>query len=413
MDEDQWQCTSCTYMNSSEKYRCEMCNTSKKRERKRKRDIESPATRKAKRPKPFEDEKKPKRTYTRRKQKKKTVKKRRPPTPSPSPEVEDIEEDEEEEEEEKSEEEEQEPEQVEVPPLQPMTQEAPEPKKAETKQRAQMDKVIRKLEADFHNMPLKMINSVVIRDLLKSSEEDCKYFGARLTSRTYIIDSLLQKMITVLTNEPVAKQMKNVGVLHKFIKGLQRLVGTGAEAVFSAIFQEKLGEAAKIDGLPVKTVKRITDLLGTIKNQDYQNPERFQQGLDVPVTDFPGVDWAETVLGPYGEKRVEFEDKFNVRIRLEPGPTGYKGGPLKLLISSLQSWNVDFAKRALQEYMSVPANHKTKQDGTVAKKRWKQVLDKATKAHYYWHMDTNAVRWDAPPEGFQPVGNSPPANIGC
>jgi len=96
------------------------------------------------------------------------------------------------------------------------------------------------------------------------------------------------------------------------------------------------------------------------------------------------------------------------------GPGGYKQAPLKLLISSLQSWNVDFAKRALHEYMSRPANHKTKEDGTVAKKRWKQVLDKATKAHYYWHMDTNSVRWDAPPEGFQPVGNSsPPANIGC
>jgi len=321
MEEDKWQCSSCTYMNISEKYRCEMCNTSKKRERKRKRDIEASASRSAKRPKPFEDKKKPKRTYTRRKQKKKkvvkkrkpptpspspeVVKKRKPPTPSPSPEVDDIEDEQEEEEEEKSEEEEQEPMPVEVPPLQPMTQEAPEPKKAETKQKAQMDKVIRKLEADFHNMPLKTINSVVIRDLLKSSEEDCKYFGARLTSRTYICDSLLQKMITVLTNEPVAKQMvndlprlqKNVGVLHKFIKGLQRLVGTGTQCVFSEIFQEKLGEAAKIDGLPVKTVKRITDLLGTIKSQDYQNPERFQQDLGVPVTDFPGVDWAETVLG--------------------------------------------------------------------------------------------------------------------
>eukprot|EP00492_Amphilonche_elongata_P002971 TRINITY_DN3260_c0_g1_i1.p1 TRINITY_DN3260_c0_g1~~TRINITY_DN3260_c0_g1_i1.p1 ORF type:complete len:184 (+),score=44.47 TRINITY_DN3260_c0_g1_i1:630-1181(+) len=168
-------------------------------------------------------------------------------------------------------------------------------------------------------------------------------------------------MTEILKREPVAKQMKNVGVLHKFVKGLQRFVDTGHDAVFSAMFQEKLAEAAKIDGLPVKTVKRITDLLGTIKAPDYQSPVRYTEEVLVPVEKYgKEVDWPETILGPYGETRVEFEDKYSVHIRMDGkgAPGGHKMGPLKLLISSLQRWNTEFAKKALKEYMDRPANHK-------------------------------------------------------
>jgi len=366
-----------------------------------------------KRPKPFEDkEVNAKKTYTKRK-KKKAPKRKPKPKKQPSP----VEEVEFEVEEEKSEEQQLNQKryhtpiaQDEPPRLQTISRETP-PAQSPTSQpitKPTMDKVIRRLEADFHNLSLKQVNSIVIRDLLKSSEEDCIYFGRKLCDRTYILDALITKMIDVLNENPVAQQMKNVGVLHKLIKGLQRLVGTGAECVFSDVFQQKLTDAAKIEGLPVKTVKRITDLLGTIINQDYQNPEPYMKELAVPVDQFPGVDWPETILGPYGEKRVEFEDKFGVRIRVRGHLTEYKPDqPMSLLIRSIQTWNVEFAWKALEDFMNDTRNHKPRKDGvTPAMNVWKQVLDTTTKAHYYWNQGTNEVRWEAPSEGFTPVGGA-------
>jgi len=426
VDENGWECEKCTYKNDMSVYHCEMCRTKRKREgRKRKATSDG---RTAKRAKPFEDKPKPKKTYTKRKKKTEKEKpKRKPkrsPSPSPSPVaeledsmVEEVEDDGKSEEQQFEERERTPPVHIppELPSLQPITS-TQRPEVQESKPspaQEKLVKVIRRLEANFHNLDLKTINSIVIRDFIKSSEEDMIYFGTRLTQRTYILDSLLQKMIEVLTSQPVDKQMKNVGVLHKFIKGLQRFIDTGSEAIFSAVFQDQLSKAAKIDGLPIKTVKRITDLLGTIKLPDYQSPDRATQELTIPTDRFPGVDWAETILGQYGERRAEFEDKFSVVIRMSgkdaPGPN--KVGPLKIDISGLQAWNVKFAQASLQDFIERPSNHKKKADKAFVKKRWKQVLDKDTKAHYYWHLDTNQVRWDAPPEGFTPVDASAPPSM--
>jgi len=421
MEEEKWVCEKCTFKNDMTRYHCEMCSAKRKREGRKRKAASDGRT--AKRAKPFEVKPKPKKTYTKRKKKtekkkpKRKPKRVRSPSPSPSPvaELEDsiVEEIEDDGKSEEKQERERTP-PVHVPPelpsLQPITsaQRSPMQEPKPSPSREKLLKVIRRLEANFHNLDLKTINSIVIRDFIKSSEEDMIFFGTRLTQRTYILDSLLQKMIEVLGSQPVDKQMKNVGVLHKFIKGLQRFIDTGSEAIFSAVFQDKLAMAAKIDGLPVKTVKRITDLLGTIKLPDYQSPDRATQELTIPTDRYPGIDWAETILGQYGEKRAEFEDKFSVVIRMSgkdaPGPN--KVGPLKIDISGLQAWNVRFAQQSLRDFIDKPSNHKKKADKAFVKKRWKQVLDKDTKAHYYWHLDTNQVRWDAPPEGFTPVDAS-------
>lgn len=68
-------------------------------------------------------------------------------------------------------------------------------------------RVIRNLETAYPSLTLKQINSMIIKDLLKMSDEDTIYFGTRLMDRTYILDHLVNKIYEVLNSEPLSGQM--------------------------------------------------------------------------------------------------------------------------------------------------------------------------------------------------------------
>jgi len=198
--------------------------------------------------------------------------------------------------------------------------------------------------------------------------------------------------LEVLREKEVGEQIKNVGVLHKLVKGLERLVEIeGIKVKISDHLRDRLVECSEIEDLPVKTVKRINDLLGTVCDVDYVKPNRYEETLTVPVTKFPTVDWCETLLGKHGQKVNVLEDEYDVRIRLlgTGSAAKHQVGPLRIKISSLNRWNLDLCRDRVHKLLFIESSrHMQKQK--KARKVWQQVLDEQTLAFYYWNVESNS-----------------------
>jgi len=192
--------------------------------------------------------------------------------------------------------------------------------------------------------------------------------------------------LEVLREKAVGEQIKNVGVLHKLVKGLERLVEIeGIKVKISDHLRDRLVECSEIEDLPVKTVKRINDLLGTVCDVDYVKPNRYEETLTVPVTKFPTVEWCETLLGKHGQKVNVLEDEHDVCIRLlgTGSAAEHQVGFLRVKISSLNRWNLEHKLLFIESSRHIQKQKK-------ARKVWQQVLDEQTLAFYYWNVESNS-----------------------
>eukprot|EP00494_Astrolonche_serrata_P027118 UN27381 len=86
---------------------------------------------------------------------------------------------------------------------------------------------INRLRSNYKKMNLKTVNQFTIRCLLKSDKKYLLSFGARLQQYPEILNTIVANICITLQSKPVSEQLKNVGVLHKLVKGLQRCLEIG------------------------------------------------------------------------------------------------------------------------------------------------------------------------------------------
>jgi len=253
---------------------------------------------------------------------------------------------------------------------------------------------------EYKKYTLKQINLITIKNLLKSDDESLRCFGTKLCNNSEILDHFVTVISNQLKLQPVQTQIKNVGVLHKLVKGLQRCIELDVPVSLTPNFSQTLSETSNIDGLPQKTVQRITELLGAT---DTKNPARKMSHNTLKIPLKTEVDWLATILGEFGRKKERLEDEFDCKIRLigEGSGCGNEDGDLRLEIWSYNHYNGDRCRDRLHKFVYEDASNYVLKSARQQKK-WQQVLDKKTGAYYYWNVDDNKVRWEAPAEGFEP-----------
>merc|ERR1711976_1102429 len=267
---------------------------------------------------------------------------------------------------------------------------------------------IKLLETKYKKYTLKNIDNFFTSNVLNSKKTPAKRFVQSFDKKSKIIETFIEKLYKKIKLSNIITENKNLSILQKLIKTLERLNDFEIKIPLNYKTCLKLGTISKFENLPLKNLSRIYKLtIACSPGRNFINYySKILNKLDFPPSTFSNIFYSGTFLRIFEQERKKNENKSKCRIGVIYSKNIYQSSgriSLNLILGSNKKWKLTRCTKEMLQFLINKKSPRTLSDHRNNNKRWQQVLDSKTGSFYYWDLLTETVSWEATSHGFVPI----------